>query len=188
MTKYKTEKRKARVGERILITNSEYTGDGFKNDDVLTVSDSQVSGVQTEGGWMIWHREYEVIVGEHTPAPNLDEMSCDELIALVEDAMKALRIRQLQGHFDAQMKAVGKMTADKSDQQKRDDVVEKAKKDVRGLLVGDYGTTTEFIVNAEKEPLSHYGNGLCVDVFEKEESPSAPRTTASTPTSVRLLR
>lgn len=147
---YKTEKRKARVGERLLITNVSEVEDEYENGDVFKVYhvNSDCSVVNTEGD-IILDYEYEVIVGELTPAPNLDEMDYDELIALVEDAMKALRTRSYkngydQGRFDAEIEAP------KSDQQKRDDVVEKAKKDVRGLLVGDYGTTTEFIVNAEK--------------------------------------
>ncbi|MCA0117407.1 hypothetical protein [Bacillus sp. RSS_NA_20] len=149
MTQYKTEIRNAKVGERILITRAEYAWSSYENGDVFTVNSVGISGVMVGTEPIIWHHEYEVIIGEQTPAPNLDELSYDELVALVEDAMKALRTRSYklgydQGRFDAEIEAP------KSDQQKRDDVVEKAKKDVRGLLVGDYGTTTEFIVNAEK--------------------------------------
>ncbi|MGM0815356.1 MAG: hypothetical protein ACQEUO_07510 [Bacillota bacterium] len=86
---------------------------------------------------MILHHEYEVIVGEHTPAPNLYEMDYDELVALVEDVMKALRTRSYkngydQGRFNAEIEAAHG-TYEKSDQQKRDEVVEKAKEDVETL-------------------------------------------------------
>lgn len=149
MTKYKTVKRKPRFGERILITNAILDDALYHDGEVYDVKQTVPEGVFTYNNILIHDEEYEVIVGQHSQLPNLFEMDYDELIALVEDAMKALRTRSYkngydQGRFDAEIEAP------KSDQQKRDDVVEKAKKDVRGLLVGDYGTTTEFIVNAEK--------------------------------------
>ncbi|MFW0909687.1 hypothetical protein [Bacillus altitudinis] len=149
MTKYKTEKRKARVGERILITEDGFSLGYYKSGDVFTVSSTTDKGVTGENDCFILHHEYEVIVGEHTPAPNLDEMDYDELIALVEDAMKTLRTRAYkngydQGRFDA------KIEAPKSDQQKRDEIVAQAKEDVRRLLESDYGHDHEFIVNTAK--------------------------------------
>ncbi|WP_145925713.1 hypothetical protein [Bacillus safensis] len=48
----------------------------------------------------IGNEEYEVIVGEHTPAPNLDEMDYDELISLSEAVMKALRTRSYKNGYD----------------------------------------------------------------------------------------
>ncbi|WP_338335476.1 hypothetical protein [Bacillus altitudinis] len=154
-TKYKTEKRKAEVGERILITNDEYSFGYYENGDVVIVSSVFAKGVKGEGdGWFILHNEYEVIVGEHTPAPNLDEMGYDELVSLSEDVMKALRTRSYklgydQGRFDAEIEAAHG-TYEKSDQQKRDEVVEKAKEDVRILHYKDYIGAPDFIVNAEK--------------------------------------
>ena len=154
-TKYKTEKRKARVGERILITNVSEVEDEYENGDVFEVDrvSSAGSAVSTEGD-IILDYEYEVIVGEHTPAPNLYEMSYDELIALSEAVMKALRTRSYkngydQGRFDAEIKVVHG-TYEKTDQQKRDEVVDKAKEDVRVLYYKDYVGATDFIVNAEK--------------------------------------
>lgn len=56
---------------------------------MVIVSNVFAKGVKGEGdGWFILHNEYEVIVGEHTPAPNLDEMGYDELVSLSEDVMK----------------------------------------------------------------------------------------------------
>lgn len=150
VTQYKTEKRKARVGERILITNVDVNEKRYENGAVLDVEDSQGRIVHDKFGRLIYDHEYEVIVGEQVPAPNLDEMDYDELIALVEDAMKALRARQLQGHFNAQMEAVDKLTTDKSDQQRRDIIVARAKVDIEALYATGLGYRHDFIVNAEK--------------------------------------
>ncbi|MGF0002850.1 hypothetical protein ACQRCG_04930 [Bacillus altitudinis] len=147
---YKTEKRKARVGERILITNVDVNEKRYENGAVLEIEDSQELLVHDKLGRLIYDHEYEVIVGERPSAPNLDEMDYDELIALVEDAMKALRTRHLQGRFDAQMESVAKLTSEKSDQQKRDEIVEKAKEDVEYLVRRCSTARTEFIVNTEK--------------------------------------
>ncbi|MEH7736894.1 hypothetical protein [Bacillus pumilus] len=154
MTHYKTEKRKAEVGERILITNAEKTGNHYTNGDVLTVVESTTTYVIAASRPVIWHHEYEVIIGEQTLTPNLDEMDYDELIALVEAVMKAIRTRSYkngydQGRFDADIEAVHG-TREKSDQQKRDEIVAQAKEDVRVLYYKDYIVDTDFIVNAEK--------------------------------------
>ncbi|PRS47547.1 hypothetical protein [Bacillus sp. MZGC1] len=153
-TKYKTEKRKARVGERILITNKHVREGRYKNGDVLKVDSSYVIGVFSEEDYGIWHSEYEVIVGEYTPAPNLDEMDYDELVTLVEDAMKALRTRSYkngydQGRFDAEIEAAHG-TYEKSDQQKRDEVVAKAKSDVAFFIIKFLKSKNEFIINSKK--------------------------------------
>ncbi|WP_353856853.1 hypothetical protein [Bacillus sp. Bos-x628] len=137
MTKYKTEKRKARVGERILITDAEYAMESYKNGDVFIVNSVDINGVKVDTEPIIWHHEYEVIVGEHTPAPSLYEMSYDELIALGKDVMKTLRTLSYkngydQGRFDAEIEALHG-TYEKSDQQKRDEIVAKAKEDVETL-------------------------------------------------------
>lgn len=137
MTHYKTEKRKARVGERILITNSICTGGYYKNGDVYTVNELGELSVEVGVPRGIWHNEYKVIVGEHTPTPNLDEMGYDELVALSENVMKALRTRSYklgydQGRFDADIEATHG-TYEKSDQQKRDVIVARAKEDIEKL-------------------------------------------------------
>ncbi|HBU90272.1 MAG TPA: hypothetical protein DEB53_03540 [Bacillus pumilus] len=154
MTQYKTEKRKASVGERILITNVDVHETRYENGAVLDVIDSQGRIVHDKNGRLIYDHEYEVIVGEHTPTPNLAEMSYDELVSLVEGAMKALRTRSYksgydQGRFDAEIEAAHG-TYEKSNQQKRDEIVAKAKEDVKKLLERDYGYDHEFIVNTEK--------------------------------------
>ncbi|APP15599.1 hypothetical protein [Bacillus altitudinis] len=154
MTKYKTEKRKAEVGERILITEDGFSLGYYKSGDVFTVSSTTDKGVTGENDCFILHHEYEVIIGEQSPTPNLYEMNYDELVALVEDAMKALRTRSYkngydQGRFDAEIEAAHG-TYEKSDQQKRDEIVAQAKEDIEALYATELGYRHDFIVNAEK--------------------------------------
>ncbi|WP_144666751.1 hypothetical protein [Bacillus altitudinis] len=151
---YKTEKRKAHLGERILITDDAYALGLYEKGTVLTVSGVDAKGVKSGEGEFILHVEYEVIIGEHQPAPNLNEMGYDELVALVEDVMKALRTRSYklgyeQGRFDADIEAVHG-TYEKSDQQKRDEIVEKAKEDVEDLGRRHFVSKCDFIVNDAK--------------------------------------
>ncbi len=154
MTKYETEKRKAEVGERILITNADYELSDYHNGGVFTVTESGTAVVELDCGMRSPHNEYEVIVGEQTPTPNLDEMSNDELIALSEAVMKAITTRSYkngydQGRIDTDIEAAHG-TYKKSDQQKRDEIVAKAKKDVRELLNSAHGYDHGFIVNSAK--------------------------------------
>ncbi|WP_144498234.1 hypothetical protein [Bacillus pumilus] len=169
-TKYKTEKRKARVGERILITNVSEVEDEYENGDVFEVDrvNSDGSAVNTEGD-IILDYEYEVIVGEQTPTTNLDEMSNDELIALSEAVMKALRTRSYkngydQGRFDAEIEAAHG-TYEKSDQQKRDEVVAQAKEYVSRFLRSN-SIGFEFVVNTKKRTVvalrKSIGNGRVI--------------------------
>lgn len=149
MTQYKTEKRKPRFGERILITNAILDDALYHDGEVYDVKQTVPEGVFTYNNILIHDEEYEVIVGQHPQLPNLDEMGYDELIALSEAVMKALRIRSYkngyqQGCFDAEIEAP------KTDQQKRDNIVAQAKEDVRVLYYKDYVGATDFIVNAEK--------------------------------------
>ncbi|MHC9080478.1 hypothetical protein [Bacillus altitudinis] len=155
---YKTEKRKARVGESILITNADYELSDYQNDGVFKVTNSGTTGAVLDCGMISQHHEYEVIVGEHTATPNLYEMDYDELIALSDAVMKALRTRSYkngydQGRFDVEFE-VG--TYEKSAQQKRDDIVEKAKVDIEhfkknvGEKLGYSKCHVEFVVNSKK--------------------------------------
>ncbi|MFP3840287.1 hypothetical protein U5N22_08525 [Bacillus safensis] len=150
MAKYKSEKRKAEVGERILITDKHKNETRYKNGDVFKVTQRNRGYVWSEKAVNILDYEYEVIVGEHTPAPNLDEMSCDELIALSEAVMKALRTRSYKNGYDRGRFGV-EIGAPKSDHQKRDEIVAKAKEDVKDRTCDDFAVYTyDFIVNAEK--------------------------------------
>lgn len=158
---YKTEKRKAEVGERILITDKHKNEARYKNGDVFKVTQRNRGYVLSEKAVNILDYEYEVIVGEHSPVSNLDEMDCDELIALSEAVMKALRTRSYkngydQGRFDAEIEAAHG-TYEKSDQQKRDDVVAKAKQDAEDLVRRHFVSKADFIVNAAKRTVVALG-------------------------------
>lgn len=164
VTKYKTEKRKARIGERILITNADYELSYYQNDGVFTVTNSGTTGVELDCGMISEHHEYEVIIGEHTTAPNLDEMDYDELVALSEGAMKALRTRSYklgydQGRFDAEIEAAHG-TYEKSNQQKRDEIVAQAKEDAADLVRRHFVSKADFIVNAAKRTVVALGKSL----------------------------
>ncbi|MFF2413475.1 hypothetical protein [Bacillus safensis] len=153
---YKTEKRKANVGERILITNVNVMEDRYENGAVLLVGSLRGDGaVYDDLGRLVYLEEYEVIVGEHTPAPNLDEMDYDELVSLSEDVMKALRTRSYkngydQGRIDVEMETWTKTTEEKSIQRKRDEVVAKAKSDVAFFFIKFLKYKNEFIINSKK--------------------------------------
>lgn len=154
-TKYKTEKRKANVGERILITNAVYSAGRYKNGDVLKVTHCTENGVRAGFIQNIWRGEYEVIVEEHTSIPNLDEMDCDELVALSEAVMEALRTRSYkngydQGRIDVEMETWTKTTEVKSIQSKRNEVVAKAKSDVVFSIIKFLKYKNEFIINSKK--------------------------------------
>src|SRR5690606_10580267 len=72
-TKMRTVKRKARVGERILITKAETPSGQYNNGDILTVSKGfgklgSPHAIQADGVDIgIYHNEYEVIIEESTP-------------------------------------------------------------------------------------------------------------------------
>ncbi|WP_249219920.1 hypothetical protein [Bacillus licheniformis] len=86
---------------------------------------------------------------------DLDAMGYDELIAHGEAVMRAIRLRSYgegykQGKFDADMDATYMRPQEKTAQERRDEIVERAKADVSGLLKRDIGHDHEFIVNTEK--------------------------------------
>lgn len=91
-TKFKTEKRKANVGERILITSAYCPMGFYRNGDVLTV-DSYYNGIsrgikakETKADCpFIRHDEYEVIIA--------DKPSKNERISLLESQVAELQAK-----------------------------------------------------------------------------------------------
>lgn len=86
---------------------------------------------------------------------NFSEMSYDELVSHVDDAVTALRRRAYyegyqQGKFDEQMDALMLTTA----QAQRDAIVEQAKRDVAELTGGWTFLHSKFIVNREKRAVT----------------------------------
>ncbi|MDR4318730.1 Uncharacterised protein [Niallia circulans] len=65
MEEFHTVKRKALVGERILITHAQFMETRYDDGDILTVTDSDSYGVYSEDA-LILEDEYEVIIGEES--------------------------------------------------------------------------------------------------------------------------
>ncbi|MEC3770788.1 hypothetical protein [Bacillus velezensis] len=146
-----TEKRPAKVGERVLITvaapigeQSYETGDVFVAESLYDpfTKDIQVLGMPD----FIDYNEYEVIVNSEVKNEEADEMKIDlnamgydELIAHGEDVMRAIRMRAYgegyrQGKFDAEMDSTHGQAPIVSAQARRDEIVEQAKADVEKLI------------------------------------------------------
>ncbi|MBM7029824.1 hypothetical protein [Bacillus velezensis] len=143
-----TEKRPAKVDERVLLTAPTNTKGKHRVGDVFTVREFGETGVHvTEDEFMtLWHKEYEVIVNSEVKNEeadgmkiDLNAMGYDELIAHGEDVIRAIRLHAYgegyrQGKFDAEMDSThGQAPAHKSAQARRDEIVEQAKADVERL-------------------------------------------------------
>ncbi|MED4883149.1 hypothetical protein [Bacillus smithii] len=156
----KTEERKAKIGERILITNA-YMNRGYKNGDILTVKESVpedmylVGHVYAEGiECRILDREYKVIVDENEmEADNvgiIEKLQAelfqtkDELEALkkrVDELETKQRVRKSFVEY-REMKTQKrheklKRRSQEKKQRKRDEIIEKAKQDINNLREKD---------------------------------------------------
>ncbi|MCP8973131.1 hypothetical protein NMK43_08485 [Bacillus licheniformis] len=173
-----TEKRPAKVGERVLITDKYGTSGEYKDGDILT-ADLCIGHAITAKEvdlTIIFHSEYEVIVNNEVKneednelgktyafKPNLDAMGYDELIEHGEAVMRAISLRSYgegykQGKFDADMEATYMRKPEKTAQERRDEIVEQAKADVEKLSNrhqrSQYcGYSVEFRVNNEKRTI-----------------------------------
>ncbi|MBS2764182.1 hypothetical protein KFV13_21475 [Bacillus licheniformis] len=170
-----TEKRPAKVGEKVLVIDppelNTYILPYEKAEVVGTFSNSPIerdySGVfvRVVLGKLpeyLSDEQYEVIINNEVKNEeadgmkiDLDAMGYDELIAHGEAVMRAIRLRSYgegykQGKFDADMDATYMRPQEKTAQERRDEIVERAKADVSGLLKRDIGHDHEFIVNTEK--------------------------------------
>ncbi|WP_060210533.1 hypothetical protein [Sporosarcina koreensis] len=210
MTKFKTEKRKAHVGERILITNEEYSEGQYRNGDVLTVSELRNSfgGVYVTERPLapfIDHNEYEVIVDYQSHNEQFvltrlfdAEAQIDELqrkVAKLEAQIadkptlfprghsKTSYVEaMIENHFEqlwAEKKTPNQRRADVI-KQAREYVVEHTKHNGRagrnsGVMVGNYVTIPEFIVNAEKRTVVVLMKGVnCGKILAKGIAKCAP--------------
>ncbi|MBU8781604.1 hypothetical protein CHCC19466_1383 [Bacillus licheniformis] len=190
-----TEKRPAKVGEKVLVIDppelNTYILPYEKAEVVGTFSNSPIerdySGVFVrvvlgKPPKYLSDEQYEVIINNEVKNEeaggmkiDLDAMGYDELIAHGEAVLKAIQLRSYnegykQGKFDAGMDATHSPEkeelpyefsdedielATKKDrrylaQERRDEIIERAKADVSGLLKRDIGHDHEFIVNTEK--------------------------------------
>ncbi|ODB76017.1 hypothetical protein [Bacillus velezensis] len=175
-----TEKRPAKVGERVLITNplpivkrAYEAGDVF---DVAIADDPIPGGVKVLGlPSFIAFREYEVIVNNEVENEEADGMKIDlngmgydELMAHGDAVMEAIKKRMFQEGFRSAkqgQRKLAKMKTSINTQVRRDEIVEQAKADVEKLIedAGSicpvyYGNYTmrqrmsrvDFVVNREK--------------------------------------
>jgi hypothetical protein len=153
----KTEKRKAKVGERILITNKYLGEDRYENGDVLTVLGLEGSSgdvyVFSKDSGLVSYYEYEVVVDEkETEADNVGII--EKMQAEIEELKK--RVAALEAHPRTNMpeevrEDLKRRFRDKQ-QKRRDEIIEKAKRDVAYIpsQYGFNGYNFEFIVNKEK--------------------------------------
>jgi hypothetical protein len=168
----KTVKRKANVGERILITDTYRTEDRYKNGDILTVTGDGKDFRVYANGMLVFTEEYEVIIEteEANEMPNgvIEQMQAEiaELktkVAALEGRKSLKQIAEEVYESVAKGPSIAEYLIPKSPQQVRDEIIAKAKADVEALRNkrGDYEVTdpasyapwscvADFIVNAEK--------------------------------------
>ncbi|WP_368031596.1 hypothetical protein [Bacillus licheniformis] len=79
------------------------------------------------------------------------EQRYDIAVETARDAIEELRLAAYaKGYEDARRELMAQAPAEKTAQERRDEIVEQAKADVSGLLKRDIGHDHEFIVNTEK--------------------------------------
>ncbi|MCO0597438.1 hypothetical protein NGI46_08145 [Peribacillus butanolivorans] len=154
----KTVKRKANVGERILITDKMKGETRYENGAKGDVTKSNSAGIFADinsNTCGIFHEEYEVIIEEADGMGVVEKMQAEinELkskVAALEGAKVSGKLVPMhKGEIVLSRKDYGKYIR-KSPQQIRDEIVAKAKADVADLLKGYYA---EFIVNKEKRTI-----------------------------------
>ncbi|MGG3666110.1 hypothetical protein ABES74_03990 [Bacillus subtilis] len=136
-----TEKRKAAVGERILITKALASSGVYKNGDILKVREVEHRAVTVEEvSHFIVDSEYEVIVNSEVKNEEADEMKngktrYDLAVENAREAIEELRLAAYeQGYEDAKRRIYTKDPAVNA-QARRDEIVEQAKADVRNLVI-----------------------------------------------------
>ncbi|WP_338461596.1 hypothetical protein V5G20_17885 [Brevibacillus borstelensis] len=130
--RYREEKRKARVGERVLIVNPSTTDGKYDKGDVLTIVRYGLVGLPVSNvGRTVLEKEYVVLtpVAEPSapititiPAIHVTVASMDDAVQAVADAVKAEISKLAVAHPKS-----------KSAQELRDEIVERAKADVAEL-------------------------------------------------------
>ena len=181
LTKFNTVKRKANVGERILITKADVTFGDYQNGDVFEVKSMYLDeGVEVNEEYAyVGHEEYEVITEASEMANGIIEQMQAEINEL---KLKVDRLEKAESFRERVRKAVleAKPAGLKSPQQQRDDIIEQAKRDVaelakNGFAKSKYGDkrVVKFIVNKRTVVvlLRGYLTGI---VYEKGIAKCAP--------------
>jgi len=172
MERYRTEKRKANLGERILITRSAsdcyWYANKIGNEYIVEGTDVVASGgygVSVNRGYCIDNSDYEVIVNESKEEENemttksLTDYSYEELLeaiktkAQVEISMKdrliaaGILAKELGCDISEAIGNVGKLAV-RTSQAQRDQIVEQAKRDVAELIKhGSSSATVKHVGN-----------------------------------------
>ncbi|MCY9452180.1 hypothetical protein [Bacillus haynesii] len=136
-----TEKRPAKVGERVLITEKPVRKD-YEIYEPVTVDNVNIYGVESyKNGRPIFlnHYEYEVIVNNEVKNEEADEMENVEkryeaAVENARDAIEELRLAAYaKGFEDARRELMAQAPVEKTAQERRDEIVEQAKADVERL-------------------------------------------------------
>ncbi|OLF86399.1 hypothetical protein [Bacillus paralicheniformis] len=162
-----TEKRPAKVGERVLITDKYGTSGEYKDGDILT-ADLCIGHAITAKEvdlTIIFHSEYEVIVNnEEADEMENVEQRYDTAVENAREAIEELRLAAYaKGFEDARRELTATAPVEKTAQERRDEIVEQAKADINELknrnfyevpdadnFYNPYICTAEFIVNNQK--------------------------------------
>ncbi|MDR4959654.1 hypothetical protein [Bacillus sonorensis] len=156
-----TEKRPAKVGERILIVDDELgtynNGQIHKVHKCVSASSDNNEHIVTDAGFVFWTSEYEVIVNNEVKNEEADEMiksgldlrskSAEEIQEFITEALSALRQRaryegRVQGKADGYLEAMTKRSQkseEKTAQERRDEIVEQARADIANLNYRTFG-------------------------------------------------
>lgn len=132
-----TEKRPAKVGERVLITDKYGTSGEYKDGDILT-ADLCIGHAITAKEvdlTIIFHSEYGVIVNnEEADGMVIVEKRYDTAVETARDAVEELRLAAYaKGFEDARRELTEAAPVEKTAQERRDEIVEQAKADVERL-------------------------------------------------------
>ncbi|TWM68760.1 hypothetical protein [Bacillus licheniformis] len=162
----------------------------FCGNDVIAYKEYDINRLRA---YYVIYKEYEVIVNNEIKneednglgktyafKPNLDAMGYDELIAHGEEVMRAIRLRSYneglkQGKFDAEMDTTYMRPQEKTAQERRDEIVERAKADVERLrminrmlqtfdITFDINRESRTVEAVAKKPNSRtafYGTAIC---------------------------
>ncbi|TWJ39200.1 hypothetical protein CHCC5027_2679 [Bacillus paralicheniformis] len=134
-----TEKRTAKVGERILIVNAELgtynNGQIHKVHKYVSASSDNNEHIVTDAGFVFWTSEYEVIVNNEVKNGEADEVErYDTAVETARDAIEELRLAAYaKGFEDARRELTATAPVEKTAQERRDEIVEQAKADINEL-------------------------------------------------------
>ncbi|WP_395606243.1 hypothetical protein [Bacillus velezensis] len=186
-----TEKRKAEVGEKVLILD-DFNEPRYMLHDVVPViggGDEHGVAVRKSGEWPIFlnNEQYEVIVNSEIKNEEADEMKIDlnamgydELMAHGDAVLEAIKKRTFQEGFRAAkqvQRKLAKMNAEKSAQARRDEIVEQAKADAEELVMDNTSEWCgiDFIVNRNKRTVVALIKGeYTSEVFARGIAKAAP--------------